>query len=55
MALYIGNNALSSVPWAVGFGEREVKTMLNQAKDILEWYSDFTSYIPKWYIPHNAK
>jgi aminoglycoside phosphotransferase (APT) family kinase protein len=53
MALYIGSNTLSSVPWAVEFGEKEVNTMLNQAKDILDWYSDFTSYIPKWYIPHN--
>jgi len=52
MALYIANNTLSSVPWAVDFGEKEVKTMLNQAKDIMDWYSDFTSYIPKWYIPH---
>jgi len=55
MALYIANNTLSSVPWAIDFGEKEVNTMLNQAKEIMDWYSDFTSYIPKWYLPHNTK
>lgn len=55
MALYIGVNILSSVPWAVSFGESEVKTMLNQSKSILKWYDDFNSYIPTWYIPHNQE
>ncbi len=49
MALYIGNNTLASVPWAIQFGESEVKTMVNQARNILEWYNDFRSFIPKWY------
>ncbi|MFZ5353518.1 MAG: aminoglycoside phosphotransferase family protein [Bacillota bacterium] len=53
LALYIGNNTLSSVPWAVPFGDKEVGTMLEQAKDVMDWYSDFDDIIPKWYIPHN--
>ena len=50
MALYIGSNQLSSIPWAIPFGETEIKTMLKQAKDVLEWYNDFQTYVPKWYI-----
>lgn len=55
MALYIGSNTLSSVPWAIPFGESEVKTMINQARTVLNWYNDFSSFIPKWYMPHHAK
>ena len=55
MALYIGSNTLSSIPWAIPFGESEVKTMLSQSRNVLEWYNDFSSFIPKWYIPHYAK
>lgn len=54
MALYIGNNTLSSLPWAIPFGDAEVKTMLNQAQNVLAWYDDFSSYIPRWYIPHKS-
>lgn len=50
MALYIGNNTLSSIPWAIPFGESQVKVMINQAQNVLNWYSDFNSYIPSWYI-----
>lgn len=49
MALYIGSNTLSSVPWAVPFGETEVKTMLDQARDVLAWYDDFRTCVPNWY------
>lgn len=55
MALYISSNALSSVPWAIPFGEKEVKIMLDQAQSILGWYDSFNSYIPRWYIPHHTK
>ena len=50
LALYISSNTLSSLYWAVPFGETEIQTMRNQAKDILEWYSNMESIIPKWYL-----
>jgi aminoglycoside phosphotransferase (APT) family kinase protein len=31
IALYISSNALSSVPWAIPFGQSEIDTMINQA------------------------
>jgi len=46
---------LASVPWAINFGETEVKTMLNQAENILDWYNDFNSFVPEWYMPLNPK
>ena len=49
LCLYISSNTLSSVPWAVPFGEEEIKTMLNQAKDVLCWYDNMESVVPKWY------
>ncbi|MDF2593573.1 MAG: aph, partial [Clostridia bacterium] len=49
MALYIAGNQLSSIPWAIPFGQEEVNTMLAQAQDVLKWYDDFETYVPNWY------
>ena len=49
LALYISSNALSSVYWAVPFGEKEISVMLNQVKDILSWYDNMNSCVPSWY------
>ncbi len=49
LAFYIGSNMLSSVPWAIPFGDKEVRTMLNQAKDVLAWYDEMRRPIPTWY------
>ena len=50
LKLYIGSNTLSSVPWAIPFGEEQIDVMLNQAKDVLHWYDNYELLIPKWYI-----
>ncbi len=50
LKLYIGSNTLSSVPWAIPFGEEQINVMLNQAEDVLEWYDNYTLTVPKWYI-----
>lgn len=49
LALYIGSNLLGSLPWAVQFGEDEVKTMLGQAEQVLNWYDDMNRIVPAWY------
>ncbi len=49
LALYIASNTLSSLPWAVPFGEGEIATMQNQAKEVLEWYDGMKDPIPSWY------
>lgn len=49
LALYISSNTLSSIPWAIPFGQDEINTMLNQAKEVLSWYDNMRSPIPSWY------
>jgi len=55
MALYIASNQLSSIPWAIKFGNKEISTMLRQAKNVLEWYDGFETCVPKWYISNPVK
>lgn len=49
LALYISSNTLSSLPWAIPFGQREIDVMMGQAKDVLEWYDGMKNPVPKWY------
>ena len=50
LALYIANNTISSIPWAIPFGQGEVDTMLSQAKEVLRWYDNMKSPVPSWYF-----
>ncbi|MGN7478773.1 phosphotransferase [Solibacillus silvestris] len=50
LAFYISSNMLSSIPWAVPFGEQEVTVMKNQAKDVLNWFEGMNNSVPTWYI-----
>ena len=49
LALYISSNTLSSVPWAIPFGEEQIQVMVNQAKKVLEWYDNMKNPVPAWY------
>lgn len=49
LALYISSNMLSSVPWAIPFGQGEIDVMLRQAQDVLCWYDHMRCIIPTWY------
>jgi len=51
LALYISSNTLSSLPWAIPYGETEIATMKIQAAQVLEWYANMSSPIPSWYVP----
>ena len=51
LALYISSNTLSSLPWAIPFGDGEVQTMTNQAADVLSWYDNMRNPVPTWYRP----
>lgn len=55
LALYISVNSISSLPWALTFGEKEVNTMLAQAESILGFYDNFSTPIPSWYENRNEK
>jgi hypothetical protein len=47
--LYICSNTLSSLPWAIPFGEEEIRVMLKQGADVLQWYDGMKNVIPSWY------
>lgn len=49
LALYIASNTLSSLPWAIPFGQGQIDVMTKQAKDILDWYDGMQNPIPSWY------
>lgn len=49
LALYISSNTLSSVYWAIPFGQTEIDTMMNQAREVLEWYDNMKNPVPTWY------
>ncbi len=49
LTLYISSNTLSSVPWAIPFGQSEIDTMINQAKVVLNWHDNMKNPVPTWY------
>ena len=49
LALYICSNTLSSLPWAVPFGDRQIAVMREQAAQVLHWYDNMARYVPRWY------
>jgi aminoglycoside phosphotransferase (APT) family kinase protein len=50
LAFYISSNMMSSIPWAIPFGEKDVAVMINQAKDVLTWYDGMKNPVPTWYL-----
>ena len=49
LALYMGTNALASIPWAIKFGEKEVNVMLTNSINMMKYFNDFETVIPTWY------
>ena len=49
LALYISSNTLSSLPWAIPFGEGEIQVMRKQAEQVLQWYDGMKNVVPAWY------
>lgn len=52
LQLYIASNMLSSLPWAITFGDKEIATMRRSYAEILDWYDDFEQVVPNWYQSH---
>lgn len=55
LTLYISSNTVSSLTWALGLNEEQLKIMTSQMHNVLEWYDNFTSIIPKWYHTNMLK
>ena len=50
LALYISSNTLSSIYWSIPFGEQELTTMKNQARDVLSWFDNMNNPVHSWYL-----
>ena len=50
VSMYIFSNQLSSLPWAIPFGQQEIEVMLRQAEEVVSWYDGLTRDVPIWYI-----
>lgn len=49
LALYISSNALSSLPWAIPFGEEQIRKFTAQLLAIMDWYDHMHTVVPSWY------
>ena len=49
LALYISVNTLSSLPWAIPYGQEQIDVMIKQAGEVLEWYDGMKNPVPSWY------
>lgn len=47
LLLYDCEGQLGSLPWAIPYGEAEVRVMREQAKQLAAWYAD--GIVPSWY------
>ncbi|MCL2249565.1 MAG: phosphotransferase, partial [Oscillospiraceae bacterium] len=50
LAFYISSNTLSSIYWAIPFGDSDIEIMMNQSQDVLRWYDNMQNPIPTWYL-----
>ncbi len=50
LAMYISIGMITSLPWAIPFGEGEIQTMKNLASEVLVWYDNMQNPVPGWYI-----
>lgn len=49
LALYTAESQISHLPWALTFGEEEIRIGFENLKIILDDYDNFKLVIPKWY------
>ncbi len=49
LAFYISSNTISSIYWAVPYGEAQIETMMKQSQEVLSWYDNMRSVVPNWY------
>ena len=50
LAFYIASNTLSSIYWAIPFGQSDVNIMMQQSQDVLRWYDNMQNPVPTWYL-----
>lgn len=54
LAFYIASNTLSSIYWAIPFGQPEIDTMMKQSQDVLSWFDNMKNPVPTWYLENKV-
>ena len=49
LKFYTAESLISHLPWAVGFGEEEIKIAFEIDSNQMKWYDDFKLEVPLWY------
>ena len=49
LRLYLCQNMISSLPWAMDFGETDIEIARDNAVGVLRWYDDLQETVPSWY------
>lgn len=49
LRLYLCQNMIGSLPWAMDFGDADVQIARENTADILRWYGDLRETVPNWY------
>ena len=52
LAFYMSSNTLSSIYWAISFGEKDLAIMKTQAMEVLSWFDNMNILSPTWYLPY---
>lgn len=50
LSIYICVGTLSSITWAIPFGECEIGTMKTLAPNVLHWHDNMSRSVPSWYV-----
>ncbi len=50
LAFYIASNTLSSIYWAIPFGQSDIDIMIKQSQDVLRWFNNMNTPMPTWYL-----
>ena len=50
LAFYIASNMMSSIYWAMPFGQSDIDVMMKQSQDVLRWYDNMKNPVPTWYL-----
>ena len=53
--LYLCQNMISSLPWALDFGEVEIRNALENGDMVLQWYDDLREVVPSWYTAGSVR
>ena len=49
LKFYTAESLISHLPWAVGFGEEEIKIAMEIDSNQMKWYDNFKLDVPTWY------